>query len=141
MPAVVATGHLVGHGAGVHVERVLQVLGPVEYIVLAVAVLLVGSGFVWRAVRAFKGPPASGSLCAGGLDWPHDLRLASSISVPFIGLPSLLALDTKLPGGRCLTHIGREGALARRRAGTAPKSPAEGHLTGGRAAICSGLMP
>ncbi len=32
-----------------------------------------------------------------------------TISVPFIGLPSLLARDTKLPGGRCLTHIGREG--------------------------------
>jgi hypothetical protein len=26
-------------------------------------------------------------------------------------LQSLLALDTKLPGGHCLTHIGREGRL------------------------------
>ena len=33
----------------------------------------------------------------------------SAISVAFMGLRSLLALDTKLPGGHCLTHIGREG--------------------------------
>src|SRR5207249_8937578 len=30
-------------------------------------------------------------------------------SSTLIVLQSLLALDTKLPGGRCLTHIGREG--------------------------------
>ena len=34
---------------------------------------------------------------------------ARAISVVLIGLRSLLALDTKLPGGHCLTHIGREG--------------------------------
>ena len=41
---------------------------------------------------------------------------ATSISGPcracsraLISLRSLLALDTKLPGGRCLTHVGREG--------------------------------
>ena len=32
-----------------------------------------------------------------------------AISVPLIGLRSLLALDIKLPGSHCLTHIGREG--------------------------------
>src|SRR5213594_2342496 len=32
-------------------------------------------------------------------------------SSTLIVLQSLLALDTKLPGGRCLTHIGREGGL------------------------------
>jgi hypothetical protein len=31
-----------------------------------------------------------------------------------IGLRSLLALDTKLPGGYCLTHVGREGVAAQR---------------------------
>src|SRR5439155_13687581 len=33
-------------------------------------------------------------------------------SSTLIVLQSLLALDTKLPGGRCLTHIGREGIVA-----------------------------
>jgi membrane-associated protein len=54
VPAVVAAGYLVGYGAGAYVERVLQALGPVAYIVLAVAVILVGSVFAWRAVRAFS---------------------------------------------------------------------------------------
>ncbi len=31
------------------------------------------------------------------------------IPVALMDLQSLLALDTKLPGGRCLTHVGREG--------------------------------
>jgi hypothetical protein len=30
-------------------------------------------------------------------------------STVLIGLQSLLALDSKLPGGHCLTHIDREG--------------------------------
>src|SRR5207249_2354032 len=30
----------------------------------------------------------------------------------FIALRSCLALDSKLPGGRCLTHVGREGRCA-----------------------------
>ena len=54
VPAVVAAGYLVGYGAGAYVERVLQALGPVEYIVLAVAGILVASGFIWRAERAFS---------------------------------------------------------------------------------------
>src|SRR5207249_10689622 len=36
-------------------------------------------------------------------------------SSTLIVLQSLLALDTKLPGGRCLTHIGREGGANRPR--------------------------
>jgi membrane protein DedA with SNARE-associated domain len=54
VPAVVAAGYVVGYGAGAYVERVLQARGPVAYIVLAVAVVLVGSVFVWRAVRGFR---------------------------------------------------------------------------------------
>src|SRR5437899_31870 len=37
-----------------------------------------------------------------------------------IALRSCLALDTKLPGGHCLTHVGREGWVARQ-----PGGPAE----------------
>lgn len=55
VPAVVAAGYIVGYGAGAYVERVLQTLGRVEYIVLAVAVIFVASVFAWRAVRAFSG--------------------------------------------------------------------------------------
>jgi membrane protein DedA with SNARE-associated domain len=54
VPAVVAAGYAVGYGAGAYVERVLQARGPLAYIVLAVAVILVGSVFVWRTVRAFS---------------------------------------------------------------------------------------
>ena len=35
-----------------------------------------------------RSPPSSGCLCAGGFDWPHDVQLPSSISVPRLGLPS-----------------------------------------------------
>jgi len=35
---------------------------------------------------------------------------AKAFSVTLIGLRSLLALDIKLQGGHCLTHVGREGA-------------------------------
>ena len=54
VPAVVVAGYAVGYGAGAYVERVLQALGPVQYIVLAGAIILVGSVFIWRAVRTFS---------------------------------------------------------------------------------------
>jgi membrane protein DedA with SNARE-associated domain len=54
VPAMVAAGYAVGYGAGAYLEGVRRALGWVEYIVLAVVVILVGSVFVWRAVRAFS---------------------------------------------------------------------------------------
>src|SRR6266481_1706843 len=47
-------------------------------------------------------------------------------------LQSLLALDTKLPGGRCLTHIGREG-----RAGAAVAPPCGASTRGMGTAIAA----
>src|SRR5262249_22146351 len=44
---------------------------------------------------------------------------AKAISVALIRLQSSLALDTKLPGGDCLTHIDREGWTPTRRGGQA----------------------
>src|SRR3990172_7340880 len=43
-----------------------------------------------------------------------------AISVALIGLRSLLALDIKLPGGHCLTHLGREGGKNRAAPGFVP---------------------
>ncbi len=54
VPAVVAAGYVVGYGAGAYVERALQARGPVEDLVLAVAVILAGSVLVWRAVRVCR---------------------------------------------------------------------------------------
>jgi hypothetical protein len=34
------------------VERVLRTLGPVEYVVLTVAVVAAGTFFLWRTIRA-----------------------------------------------------------------------------------------
>ena len=52
MPVIVAAGYAVGYGAGPHVERVLRTFGPVEYVVLIVAVVAAGTVFLWRATRA-----------------------------------------------------------------------------------------
>lgn len=54
VPAVVVAGYAVGYGAGAYVEPVLHVLGPAAHILLAVATILVGSVFMWRAVRSFS---------------------------------------------------------------------------------------
>jgi membrane protein DedA with SNARE-associated domain len=48
VPVIVTAGFAVGYGAGTHVERVLRTLGPVEYVVLTVAVV--------AAVPAHDGP-------------------------------------------------------------------------------------
>lgn len=80
---------------------------------------------------AQQGPHGALGLTAVGLldDLPHvrtvnRRRLAfattstsdsiKAISVPLIRLPSSLALDIKLEGGHCVTHIGREGRARRR---------------------------
>jgi membrane protein DedA with SNARE-associated domain len=52
VPVIVAAGYAVGYGAGSHVERVLRTIGPVEYVVLTVAVVAAGTVFLWRAIRA-----------------------------------------------------------------------------------------
>jgi len=52
VPVIVTAGFAVGYGAGTHVERVLRTLGPVEYVVLTVAVVAAGTFFLWRATRA-----------------------------------------------------------------------------------------
>jgi membrane protein DedA with SNARE-associated domain len=52
VPVIVAAGYGVGYGAGPQVERVLRTLGPVEYVVLTVAVVATGTFFFWRAIRA-----------------------------------------------------------------------------------------
>jgi membrane protein DedA with SNARE-associated domain len=52
VPVIVTAGFAVGYGAGSHVERVLRTLGPVEYVVLTVAVVAAGTFFLWRALRA-----------------------------------------------------------------------------------------
>ena len=52
VPVIVAAGYAVGYGAGPHVERVLRTFGPVEYVVLTVAVVAAGTVFLWRAMRA-----------------------------------------------------------------------------------------
>jgi hypothetical protein len=49
---IVTAGFADGYGAGTHVERVLRTLGPVEYVVLTVAVVAAGTFFLWRAIRA-----------------------------------------------------------------------------------------
>jgi membrane protein DedA with SNARE-associated domain len=54
VPALVAAGYIVGYGAGAYLEWLLQALGPVEYIVLAVPVIVVASVLAWRAGRAFS---------------------------------------------------------------------------------------
>jgi membrane protein DedA with SNARE-associated domain len=51
-PVIVTAGFAVGYGAGTHVERILRTLGPVEYVVLTVAVVSAGTFFLWRAIRA-----------------------------------------------------------------------------------------
>jgi membrane protein DedA with SNARE-associated domain len=51
-PAIVTAGFAVGYGAGTHVEQVVRTLGPVEYVVLTVAVVAAGTFFLWRAIRA-----------------------------------------------------------------------------------------
>jgi len=52
VPVIVAAGYAVGYGAGPHVERILRILGPVEYVVLIVTVVAAGTFFLWRALRA-----------------------------------------------------------------------------------------
>jgi membrane protein DedA with SNARE-associated domain len=52
VPVIVTAGFAVGYGAGTHVERVVRTLGPVEYVVLTVAVVAAGTFFLWRAIRA-----------------------------------------------------------------------------------------
>lgn len=52
VPVIVTAGFGVGYGIGVQVERVLRTLGPVEYVVLTVAVVAAGTFFLWRAIRA-----------------------------------------------------------------------------------------
>jgi membrane protein DedA with SNARE-associated domain len=52
VPVIVAAGYAVGYGAGTRVERVLRTFGPVEYVVLTVAVVAAGTFFLWRATRA-----------------------------------------------------------------------------------------
>jgi hypothetical protein len=42
-PVIVTAGFAVGYGAGTHVERVVRTLGPVEYVVLTVAVVAAGT--------------------------------------------------------------------------------------------------
>ncbi len=51
VPTVVAAGYAIGYGAGAYVERALQARGPVEHLVLAVAVIFAALVLVWRAVR------------------------------------------------------------------------------------------
>lgn len=51
-PVIVTAGVAVGYGAGTHVERVVRSLGPVEYVVLIVAVVAAGTFFLWRTIRA-----------------------------------------------------------------------------------------
>ena len=51
-PVIVTAGVAVGYGAGTHVEQVVRTLGPVEYVVLTVAVVAAGTFFLWRAIRA-----------------------------------------------------------------------------------------
>jgi hypothetical protein len=51
-PAIVTAVFSVGYGAGTHVEQVVRTLGPVEYVVLTVAVVAAGTFFLWRAIRA-----------------------------------------------------------------------------------------
>jgi membrane protein DedA with SNARE-associated domain len=50
-PVIVTAGFAVGYGAGTYVERVVRTLGPVEYVVLTVAVVAAGT-FFWRAIGA-----------------------------------------------------------------------------------------
>jgi hypothetical protein len=57
VPAVVVAGYAVGWGAGAYVERILHALGPSEPILLAVAIILVGSVLMWRGVRSFSDRP------------------------------------------------------------------------------------
>ena len=52
VPVIVTAGFGVGYGIGAQVERVLRTLGPVEYVVLTVAVVAAGTFFLWRAIRA-----------------------------------------------------------------------------------------
>jgi membrane protein DedA with SNARE-associated domain len=52
VPVIVAAGYGVGYGAGPQVERVLRTLGPVEYVVLTVAVVAAGTFFLWHASGA-----------------------------------------------------------------------------------------